>query len=140
MKVFSAIFATLLFGTTCFARPETSGHKLMRDIQTLALKCIVHNYSVSNEGSKLFTSFMNTCPQIKIQDKATALVYLKNETFTIVLRESENSDGGDLNHVLVYNSDRQMVAQRLNVLAFDNIFLGLSGGRSDFAEMNESSN
>ncbi len=142
MKIGSAIVfsVSLLLGTTCFAHTETSGHELLSDLQTLAIKCVVRTYSVNGDGKKVYTTLKNVCSQIVVSDPATAHVQLDNETFVVVIRESDDSDGGDLNNVLVYNANGQLVAQKLNVVAFDNILMGLSGGKLNFSEVEEASN
>ena len=124
-----------LYGFAAQAHPETTGKEIIEDMEALALKCVVHPYTLNREGEKVYSELRNTCPQIEVIDASTAQVLVKGEVFQVVLKESEDSDGGDLDHVLVYNLSGQMVAQKNNVLAFDNILIGLAGGKHDFQEV-----
>lgn len=137
MKLHSALLLSVsLMGFSAWARPETSGKELVEDIQTLALKCIVRSFSVT-DGQKTYGALKNTCPQIQVLDTKTAHVTVDNDVYEVVLRESDDADGGDLDHVLVYDKTGKMVGQKLNVLAFDNILLGLAGGKTSFMEVEE---
>lgn len=138
MKLVSALaIAISCFGYSAFARPETTGKEIVNEMEDLALKCVVRPYTLSRDGSKVYSDLRNTCPQIQVIDQATAQVLVKGEQFRVVLKESEDSDGGDLDHILVYNLEGRLVAQQLNVLAFDNILMGLAGGKHEFQEVQE---
>lgn len=141
MKLGFAVFVTvILSGTIGFARNETTGHELMKDIETLAMKCIVRTYSLNKDGAKVYSDLKNVCAQIQVLDSKTAHVQVDNQVFKVVLRESDDADGGDLDHVLAYDLNGQLVGQKLNVVAYDNILLGLAGGKTNFVEVEESSN
>lgn len=138
MKLVSALaIAISLLSFSAFARPETTGREILSEMEYLALKCVVRPYTVSRDGSKIYSDLRNTCPQIQVLDSVTAQVLVKGQQFRVVLKESEDSDGGDLDHVLVYNLEGRLVAQQLNVLAFDNILMGLAGGKHGFQEVQE---
>ena len=139
MKAHAAVLLAVSFGGLTASASMTTGKKIVQDIQTLALKCVVHPFSIQ-EGKKVYAPLKNTCSQIVVLDEKTAHVTVDNETFEVVIHESEDSDGGDLDHVLVYNQEGQLVGQKLNVVAFDNVLLGMLGGRSDFPEIEEGSN
>lgn len=137
----AALIAISFIGFSAMARPLTTGKKIVQDIQTLAEKCVVHPFSINKAGQKVYAPLKNTCSQIVVLDEKTAHVTVDNDTFEVILAESEDADGGDLNHVLVYAQDGHLVGQKLNVLAFDNLLLGLLGGRTGGAvEIEESSN
>jgi hypothetical protein len=142
MKLRSIVFVVVSFlGLSAFANvPDTTGKKIVADIQSLALKCVVQTYTVQS-GKKVYASLKNTCSQIEVLDQQSAHVTVDNQTFKVVLVESADADEGDLDHVLVYDLSGKLVGQKLNVLAFDDILLGLAGGHSQsFAEAELGSN
>ncbi|MGE5086319.1 MAG: hypothetical protein ACM3MG_08485 [Bacillota bacterium] len=138
MKLVSALAIAISFvGASALARPETTGKEILNEMEDLALKCVVRPFTLARDGSKVYSDLRNTCPQIQVIDSVTARVLVKGEQFQVVLKESEDTDGGDLDHVLVYNLEGRLVAQQLNVLAFDNILMGLAGGKHGFQEVQE---
>src|SRR6476620_8206279 len=94
MKQAIFLFISLL-GSFSWARPQSYGHVLLEEISDLAQKCIIHPYRLDPQGEKVYSDYRNLCPQIRLITSTKALVGIRNNLVVVVLKEEQNSDGGD---------------------------------------------
>jgi hypothetical protein len=102
-------------------------------LNTLVAQCTVKPYSLV-QGVKTYGSLRSFCQEIQVNGDHASFV-LDGEQFSARIEESEDSDGGDLDNVYVQNSSGAVIAQRHNVLAYNDILLGLAGGNVDSKEV-----
>lgn len=114
---------------SAFAHAEMADAKkeLLLDIKEEALKCITQQVSLTNQTEEV-TAYKSSCTTIRLLTPTTAQVFIDNEWFSLEIKESELSDGGDLDDLFVYNSKNQLVATRENVAAYDSIVMAMAPG------------
>lgn len=120
--VFAAVLPlslTLAVCTAHAAEPTVEPALLQRLAKTV-LGCVEQPYAVNGRtGNKVFGALRSHCAQVEIsQDRANVL--LNGRTYTVLVKDSELSDGGDLNDLFVQFDARedQEVQFASNVLAF----------------------
>ena len=98
-------------------------------IQALALKalqCAYQPYAVKRNGNKSYGQVRSHCSEVVIQENR-AEFNLEGRHFTLITQENENSDGGDLNDLLIQfdaQKDTEVVVQK-NLLAFSDPIVAL---------------
>lgn len=117
---------------------EINGTKIFKDLKDLTLRCVVEPYIVNARGEKMTGPLKSICKEIQESRHGGVDVSIRGTVLHAVLVDSENSDGGDLNHLLVVDSRGNVVAEQKEILAFDNIFIALAGGDTNFRQVNES--
>lgn len=134
ITLFFAFLYSLVIGPV-YAEVSNST-ELLQKVKSLTLRCAVQPYKLSSNGNKVFSSPKSHCSEIQVDgNKATLLV--EGETFYAEIVESDDTDGGDLNHLTLFNSKNEVVAQRFNVLGFDNVLIALAGGKEEFIQILE---
>ncbi len=122
IKFVSPMFFLLLLTSmtsTPFAQAATDPSELMRAFSEVALKCGVQTFRIPPEGNPINFAIVSRCAEMRTsRDRAMFLV--DGRRFTVIMKESEFSDGGDIQDVYIqYNSDKnQEVLVAQNVLAF----------------------
>jgi hypothetical protein len=101
---------------------------ILKDIKEEVKKC-----AAKDSGSGTAAQFKSTCSSVRLISKSQAQILLGSEWFTAKVSESEDSDGGDLDNLKVYNSRGELVAQRSNVIAYDNVVYAMIGGAANFS-------
>jgi hypothetical protein len=104
-----------------------------QDVRDLLLKCAVQPYAVNANGRRVYGPLKSRCSEVQVTD-AGARFSLNGETYVAQLKESEQSDGGDLFDVTVLDSKGQVFAVRNCALAFGDVLLGLAGRDEGFDE------
>lgn len=97
-----------------------------KKLNNLVSQCAVKPYTVV-QGVKAYGPLRSLCQELHAEGNQAEFV-LDGETFSAQMQESADSDGGDLDDISVQNSQGAAVAQRQNVLAYDDVLLGLAGG------------
>jgi hypothetical protein len=109
---------------------------LLNAVQALALKCVVRPVVVDpRTGRGMYGQPRSTCVELQVLDTrhdpaavARAVLWLDRYQVKAVLTMSELSDGGDLDHLFLYDAFDRLVAKRENIPAFGNILIALAGG------------
>ena len=104
-----------------------------KKLNALVAQCAVKPYSLVR-GMKTYGPLRSSCQELQANGDRAVFV-LEGETFSARIVESADSDGGDLDDVYVQNSQGAVIANRHNVLAYDDILLGLAGGNVDSEEV-----
>lgn len=104
-----------------------------KKLNALVAQCSVKPYSLV-QGVKTYGPLRSSCQELQTNGNRATFV-LEGETFFARIEESADSDGGDLDNVYVQNSQGSVIANRHNVLAYDDILLGLAGGNVDSEEV-----
>lgn len=101
--------------------------------------CVAFPVYSDGEGRQHAGRLLSRCPEIRVLDATHARLTLSGATFEATLSDSRESDGGDLNDVIVRDAAGNVVAQRGNVPAFGDILLGLLGGNAQGLRIIEAS-
>ncbi|MDR3607630.1 MAG: hypothetical protein P4M08_09645 [Oligoflexia bacterium] len=130
-----AVAATTAWGAQVTSR--SNDRELLQDLRNLTLKCVVRPYTIDAQGAKIALPLRSICSELVVTAPETATIQIENQVFTAELTESEDSDGGDLDHLTIRNDEGQIVAQRRNVAAFDDILIALAAGSENFPDVLE---
>jgi hypothetical protein len=131
----AAVVAATLFAPALNARASDSAQPTT-DVQALAqtaLQCLEQPYGLTRSGRKVMGTLRSRCAHVVIsQDRA--VIDLLGRSFTVLIKDSETSDGGDLNDLFVQYDSREdhEVQVAKNVLSFGDpaLALVLASGRS----------
>ena len=115
---------------------ERPNRELLKDLEALALRCVVQLYRVDAHGSRSETALKSVCPELQ-QSNEGVQATVDGDSYRLTLSESPEADDGDLDDLKVQDSHGQVVATRRNVAAFGNVFLAMTGGRDEFKEQSE---
>ncbi|HEX7674378.1 MAG TPA: hypothetical protein VF412_09410 [Bdellovibrio sp.] len=123
----SLFLVPALYSGLAHAELADAKKELLLDIKEEATKCITQIVSANNAVEEV-AGYQSSCSTIKILSSTTAQVFIDNEWFSLEVKESELSDGGDLDDLFVYNSKQQLVATRENVAAYDSVIMAMAPG------------
>ena len=115
----------------------TETQNLLAELKDLALRCVVQPVVRTAAGHKEYGPLKSVCSELQETRNGGAIIMIRGEKLRAVLIEADESDGGDLDHLIVTNSKGDVVAQRKNVLAFENVFIALAGGNQNFREVDQ---
>jgi hypothetical protein len=113
--------------------PVQESPEFWNKVNTLVAQCTVKPYALV-QGVKTYGSLRSTCRELQVSGDQASFI-LDGEQFSARIEESADSDGGDLDNIYVQNSNGAVIAQRHNVLAYNDILLGLAGGNVDSKEV-----
>jgi hypothetical protein len=118
---------------------EAFDFTLVNELARTALACAHQPYALTRTGKKIYGSLKSGCNELRISlDRAQ--FSLQGRVFTVVVKESEYSDDGDLNDLYVQYDARedQEVLIRKNVLSFgDPVLAVLLTSRHSVSELPE---
>lgn len=137
-SIFTAIAVALLIGQTAFAAPQGASYRgILGDLRNLTEKCVVRPYTVNRYGEKVLLPLQSTCQELIVTSERQATLILAGQNFYAEVIESQDSDGGDLTHLIIRNTHGRVIATRRNVLAFGNVLIGLVAGQENFPEVRQ---
>lgn len=103
---------------------------LFIQLQKHVAECVEKNAtSVSEDGKSI--GFRVKCQDVRLLSANQMLVKYGGQIYSIILSESAESDGGDLNDLRIYDSRSNLVVSKDNVLAFNNVVAALVGFRNE---------
>ena len=141
LKPFTFALITILLPhavlASSFQKSATQNNSLLRSIKKLTLECVVQPCRVISSGERICGELKSVCSELQPDRPGRAKLLMNGTTLHAFIMESEDSDGGDLNHLIIVNRKAAVVAERRNVLAFDNIYMALAGGNSEFIQVYE---
>ncbi len=134
------VSALLLVSATVSAAevgPLSYGSRLIEDLSYVAGKCVVRPFVMKPDGTRAYQEPRSLCAEIRPLESGRAIIVLNGQRFIAEVLESDLSDGGDLNHLLIRNTQGSIVARRTNVAAFGNVLIALAGGEDRILEVRE---
>lgn len=111
-----------------FNSQSTARIDFLKAIKTEVLNCAVMKVTKTKDNNLEFKGIQSHCPTLKIFSQWQAQVYIQNEWLYATIFPSADSDGGDLNHLVIRDSYGFFIAGRRNVPAFNNVILALTSG------------
>lgn len=136
-KLFVGIVGILLLSVSALAEQITEvgpWDGFWDEVHDFVKKCAVQPYVEQGEGQKSFLPLKSICKELTVNG-SRAKFTLKGHQFRATLFDSEFSDGGDINDVVVKDAAGGIVAERNSVLAFGDVLLGLAGGDNNFPQV-----
>ncbi len=104
----------------------------LKQVHAYVKTCAVQPYAYDRGGKKVMGYLRPVCDNLKVQGSiATFVVY--GHLYTATVHDSEYSDGGDLNDLVIRNQDGAVVAEVRNILSFGDVLLAMAGGDDNFA-------
>ncbi len=107
------------------------------EVKGLVARCVVQPVSIDENGQKVYAKLASRCHELRV-NRTGAKIIIGDKILQAVLTESEQADGGDLDHVSIRDSFGREVASAKNVLAYGDILLALAGGQYSFPEVTSS--
>ena len=141
--VFAALAASVFVLNSAYAIPSANrgnqgnDGELLQDLKNLTQKCVVRPVTVSAAGATVLLPLKSTCQELILVGKMKAAITLENQNFYAEVVESQDSDGGDLDHLVIRNTHGRTIAIRRNVLAFDDVLIALAGGEDEFPQVRQ---
>jgi hypothetical protein len=101
-------------------------------LREFALNCAEQPYAFTNTGKKVVTVLRTTCPDdLKVEGRMARFV-LNHEEYVAHVFDSRESDGGDLNDLIIQDRTGSVVAHRQYILAFGDVVLAMAAGDDSF--------
>ncbi|MBC7465653.1 MAG: hypothetical protein H7256_06630 [Bdellovibrio sp.] len=126
----------LLLSSTGFAESGHSGEatientdvkkELFLDLKEEAKKCVVEIVRTT-KSEKEIMGYESTCPTFKIASSTQAQVYIDGQWYNAITKESDISDDGDIDNLYITDANGKLVAQKLNIAAYDSVISAIVG-------------
>jgi len=110
--------------------PAFADSDFWQQTHDFVLKCAVQPFAV-RAGHKVFHPLRSICPNLVVKN-GNALFTMNGKSYRATLHESDYSDGGDLNDVVVTSTDGSFSVERTYIPAFNDVILALAGGDDGF--------
>ena len=123
----SLLLASAFYSNLSFAQLAEAKKELLLDIKEETKKCVIQFISINNKDKDVI-GYESTCPSLVILNNQKARILIDNELFSVEVKESDKSDGGDLDDMFIYNSKHQLVAFRADVAAYDSVIMAMAPG------------
>ena len=121
-----SFFSCLLFPQSIFAAGMEPKKELLMYIQSETKKCAVQTGDSSNNEKEEIV-FTSACASLRIISKSEAQILIEGEWLRATISESSESDGGDLDDLLISDSKGKILARKTNVPAYDNVIFAMVG-------------
>jgi hypothetical protein len=138
-KWFATAFLGLFVSSIGFSDVGNSGEarientdvkkELFLDLKEEAKKCITEIVKTT-KSEKEIVGYESTCPTIKISSSTQAQIFIDGQWYSAVTKESDISDDGDLDNLYISDANGKLVAQKLNVAAYDSVIAAIVGSES----------
>lgn len=117
-----------ILSTTIFAKDLSTKKELLADIKTETKKCVVQIVSndYESDGKKVL-GFKSTCPTLTIISETEAHILIEGEWLVAKIIESKESDGGDLDDLIISNSYGKIIAKKTNIPAYNSVLVAMAG-------------
>lgn len=107
-------------------QPNPIQPELLQSLALKALECTHQPFAIKVSGNKSYGQVRSHCSEVVISEDR-AEISLDGRVFTLIVQENENSDGGDLNDLLIQfdaQKDTEVLVQQ-NILAFSDPIVAL---------------
>ncbi len=120
----------LLFILVLFSVSAVAADSTLDDLHALAIRCSVLPYHVDARGHEVDQDPYSVCPELQVHGQ-NGVAMLHGEKIALLLSDSEDSDGGDLNRLIIVDSKGNKIGIFDNILAYGNILSALVGGHTE---------
>lgn len=126
------ILAMCMVSTLSHSKDLSTKKELLADIKEETKKCavqVVGNTPENDNGTVI--GFKSVCSSLVITSTSEAHILIDGEWIVAKIKESKESDGGDLDDLFILNAKNQVIATKTNVPSYDNVIVAMAGD-SDF--------
>lgn len=117
-----------LFLTLGFAKDMSPKKELLDDIKAETKKCAVQIITTQTDNSNgKIIGFKSVCNSLVIVSASESHILIDGEWLIAKITESKESDGGDLDDLIITNQAGKVLATKSNVPAYDNIIVAMAG-------------
>lgn len=116
------ILSCLVLSFTAFSKDLSSKKELLKDIKEETKKCVVRS---TTNGQDI--GFKSVCNTLVIVSSDEAHLLIDGEWIAAKIKESPESDGGDLDDLVITDSKGKVLATKTNVPAYDNVIIAMAG-------------
>ncbi len=120
----------LLVLSMLFASPVFAADNTLIDIRELAVRCSVLPVHVDAQGHETDLTPYSVCAELQVHGQ-NGVAILNGERFALMLSDSADSDGGDLNKLDIISAKGVKLAEYDNILAYGNLLSALVGGHTE---------
>jgi hypothetical protein len=121
-----ALFSVFLISVASHASSHSLESKLLSSVHALGKSCIAFSYDTQDMTGNETVVYKNSCPQIQMIDDMSAALQLGKTQLFVMLLDSKDSDGGDLNDLAIFDANGKLLAKEANILAFGNLLRALA--------------
>lgn len=130
-------FALISSSALVSASVNEKNKELFSDIKLETKKCAVQIISTKNETeNESVLGFKSICKSLKITSGTQARILIDGEWLKASIVESAESDGGDLDDLIISNSSNKVLAIKTNIPAYDNVVVAMAGDSNFFNQQN----
>lgn len=122
-----------LVSSASFAETNAVKKELLQDLKEEAKKC-VSEIVKTTDSKKEVVGYESACQTFKIVSMHQVQIFIDGEWLTATIEESALSDDGDLDNLYITNSANQVIAQKLNVAAYDSVVSAIVGSETELTE------
>ncbi|OFZ82163.1 MAG: hypothetical protein A2583_07580 [Bdellovibrionales bacterium RIFOXYD1_FULL_53_11] len=126
----------LLVSGVLAASPGATSQNFKKDVHDFVVRCAVQPYHYGHGGRKIVTPVKSICKELVIADNHARFV-IGGAPYSAILFDSEYSDGGDINDLIIRDRSLRIVADWRHIPAFGDVALALAGGTDDFKQVFE---
>lgn len=130
------VFVMCVFSTFGYSKNISAKKELLADIKSETKKCAVQFIDSSVDNGKVL-GFKSVCTSLVIISENEAHILIDGEWLIAKISESKESDGGDLDDLVISDAKGKVLAKKSNIPAYDNIIVAMAGD-SDFGAKEES--
>lgn len=76
---------------------------------------------------KSVIGYKSTCSNLIITSPTEAKMFLEGEWINAKIIESQDTDGGDLDDLIITNAEGKVLATKTNIPAYDSIVIAMAG-------------
>lgn len=124
------ILMALCFSSFSVFSKDLEGKKeLLSDLKEETKKCAVQIVATKpTADNSEVVGFKSVCTSLVIVSQAEARLYIDGEWVVATIKESTESDGGDLDDLYITNDQGKILATKTNIPAYDSVIVALVGG------------
>jgi len=97
------------------------------ELREKIIQCVAQPVKELQNGRRQAFPMVSRCSDLTLRSPQEAVLNFKGEVFTLVLNDSEESDGGDLNDLMILNSKSQVIFEIKGVLGFRDVLYAIVG-------------
>ncbi len=93
--------------------------------------CAVVPVKYNERGNKTAFAMVSHCPEVQTLGTGKATLKVSDQVFEAQITDSVDTDGGDLNDLVITNVNTRETYKRHNVLAFGDVLLAVLHGNEE---------
>ena len=125
------MIVSCILSVTVFAKDLSSKKELLSDIKEETKKCSVKITTDDVEANTNVIGYKSTCNTLVIVSNSEARLLIDGEWIIAKIKESAESDGGDLDDLIITDLKGKVLATKTNVPAYDYVIVAMAGNDLD---------